>query len=232
MQMVFIMNLACVTAESAACVKCGINTCDDNSSCVVSMPKWWGSYLEEREELSGEQGYRNLCCMCSKLGVIFFLNTFRILDISFGAPLYLFLANIIFAQVCYQLGAMCGCCQAQPWRRRLLAEWMGHLLLVVILAVLLATMPIFISYAYHNGLLLKSLTNFVVGKAGATIGTTIAQTCVFALLWPRQRMAKNFFVTEEDFTGYRSMLEQLAHVPEDAPDDITNRAYSVTPRRL
>ena len=110
MQMVFIMNLACVTAESAACVKCGINTCDDNSSCVVSMPKWWGSYLEEREELSGEQGYRNLCCMCSKLGVIFFLNTFRIFDISFGAPLYLFLANIIFAQVCYQLGAMCGCC--------------------------------------------------------------------------------------------------------------------------
>jgi hypothetical protein len=216
MQMVFIINLACVAAESEACVQCGITMCKDNSSCVVSMPEWWAPQV--KDELSETQDYRNLCCMCSMMGMTYFVNTFRLplgdYEINFGAALYLFLANIVFAQICYQLGAMCGCCQARSWKTRRRAERMGHVLLIGILMVCFASMPIFLDYVRHNDLLLVSLTNFVVGKTLATIGTTAFQTCIFTFLWPKQEGATNYFVTEEDFTRYRSILEHLASAPE------------------
>ena len=56
-------------------------------------------------------------CMCADMKLIFFIKTFRMKnlhedlpDIGVGAALYILIANIIFSQICYQLGAMCGCC--------------------------------------------------------------------------------------------------------------------------
>jgi hypothetical protein len=225
MQMVFIINLACVAAESLACVRCGIHTCDDNTSCVVSMPEWWAPRVKDPTEVgilkSEDQGFRNLCCMCADMKLIFFIKTFRMKnlhedlpDIGVGAALYILIANIIFSQICYQLGAMCGCFQAQSWKKRRFAERMGHVLLLFILTLLFASMPIFIDYVHHNDLLLVMLGNFAVGKGVATVGTTMFQTCVFAFLWPLQKGRQNYFVTEDDFRNYRSILKQLANAPE------------------
>lgn len=152
------------------------------------------------------------CRLTEHVGMTWFLENMS-LGFGFGGSIYALVSNLIFAQILFQVGANCACCQFLKKDARRFAEFLGHLLMAVIFLGMLPPTWQFMSYNIYHHTLGRVMVNFLTSKPLSVLLTTVVQSIMFSILWLRasseapDKARAKFYVTASD---YRAMVKRKA----------------------
>jgi len=147
------------------------------------------------------------CCTVEQLGLTWSLENLYIAGISIGGSVYSTVANIIFAVTLYWAGASCACIQHLSPPKRRFGEFLGHVLLLVVLLVMILPTYRFLVASIRHAYLDDLIFTFFVNKPLTLSLTTLWQTFLFSVLWWHSNRAhdhedRKYYVTVDDYWAY------------------------------
>lgn len=144
------------------------------------------------------------CHVADDVGMTWFLENLS-LGLDLGGSIYALVANFIFAQILFQFGANCACCQFLQNDSRRFSESLGHVLLAVIFVAMLLPTWLFTRYNIVHHELQTSIVTFLTSKPLSILITTMVQSTLFSILWlyessgPPDKAHAEFHVTASDY---------------------------------
>eukprot|EP00930_Biecheleria_cincta_P024480 TRINITY_DN1751_c1_g1_i2.p1 TRINITY_DN1751_c1_g1~~TRINITY_DN1751_c1_g1_i2.p1 ORF type:complete len:358 (+),score=56.28 TRINITY_DN1751_c1_g1_i2:53-1126(+) len=147
------------------------------------------------------------CNIAEHVGMTWSLENMS-LGFGFGGSVYALVVNFIFAQILFQCGANCACCQFLRRDARRFSEFLGHLLMAVIFLMMLLPTWQFMQYNIYHHTLDSVMVTFLTSKPLSILLTTVVQSIIFSIIWLRETSAApdkedkghaKFYVTATDY---------------------------------
>lgn len=167
--------------------------------------------------ISGNDESDRFCRLAGHVGMTWSLENMS-LGFHFGGSIYALVVNFIFAQILFQFGANCACCQFLKKDLRRFAEFLGHLLMAVILVAMLPPTWLFMSYNIYHHTLDSVMVTFLTSKPLSVLLTTVVQSTMFSILWLRESSAASdkphakFYVTASDYWAMVKRKAAVSHI--------------------
>jgi len=186
LQVVFVLMISAAIPRATSCIAGGVG-------CAA-----WRLFPTEETAF---------CCTVEQVGLTWCIENLYFAGISIGGSVYSTVANVLFAVTLYSAGASCGCVQHWDHKHRRICEFLGHLLLVVVLLMMILPTSRFVADSIEHAYLKSVVLTFFLNKPLSLSLTTLWQTFLFTCLWwqssrHHDHEDRQYYVTVDDYWAY------------------------------